>query len=801
MLALFFIAMGVLLEEIALTRVFSVMSWHHFAYLIISLALLGFGAASTHLSVAKRFSTAAFDPQQFVRYALGFAVTTILGFATATKVHFYPVDVYTYGDFSNIYSLALLYGIVGVPFFFAGVCIAYVISRGGSGIHRLYFADLIGAGTGALLGIAAINRLGAESTIYVAAACGALAAWLMAGDSSVRWRRAAFGVVALAALLAGFASRAQIFPVYFPPDKIFRLAMPPHFFEWHVVARVDVLDPVKAPIGFGGALSRAYTPSPDDEIELHGIYQDGGAMTGILKVPDGDVQRLPILGHYLQGAPYVVRPRAERAMVIGVGGGIDVLIALYNGCKQVVGVELNPVVVEVIQERYAEFAGGIFSRPDVELVNAEGRHYLTATQETFDVIQLSGVDTYTALASGAYALAENYLYTIEAMHDYWNHLTPDGILSFSRWLFTPPRETLRLVATEVEALRRLGIENVDRHLIVIRGQEKVGNVWAETLLKRSPFTAEEIAAYRAWAERLQFEILYDPFQPADNFFNTVIRATDAEREAFIRDYPYNIRPVTDDSPFFFDFYRWRALWSPRARTGEGGYYMTKFPLALMILLMSLVQILVLSVLFILGPLVPRGVALRGVAGKRYWFLYFACLGLAFILVEIVLLQKFTVFVGGPVYAMAVTLFSVLVFSGLGSFLGQRVMQRSSRRVVHVLVGIVIGIFVELAFVNTVVPRLMFLPHLARCAVTIVAIAPLALLMGMPFPTGLRLAQQLAGAVTPWAWGVNAVATTIGAVACVLASMQWGFTVSLVAGAVLYLGALATIRPILRLSDA
>ncbi|UCD56561.1 MAG: class I SAM-dependent methyltransferase, partial [Candidatus Hydrogenedentota bacterium] len=414
------------------------------------------------------------------------------------------------------------------------------------------------------------------------------------------------------------------------------------------------MNPLEALPDFGGALSQSYQ---GEEATVQLIYQDGAAPTGMVRVPMGDVSRLHVLDFFLQGAPYVIKHDAERALVIGVGGGLDVLISLFYGTKHVIGVEINPVMVDVVKRRYAASAGWIFDRPDVELLAAEGRHYLTTTDERFDVIQLSGVDTYSALSVGAYVLAENYLYTTEAIQSYWEHLSHNGILSFSRWLFTPPRETLRLVTIELEALRQMGIEEPERHLMVIAGKATYGQYWAETLLKRNPFNEAEVAAYSRWADRLQFEVLYNPFLRQDNAFDRIIRASDMEREILVERYPYDISPISDDNPFFFQFYRWGSLLRPMET--QGGYFITAIPLGLFVLLVSLLQIFVLAVTFIIGPLVPRGTQLRQIRHKGRVLIYFGALGLGFIMVEIALMQKYAVFVGGPIYSMAVTLFAIL----------------------------------------------------------------------------------------------------------------------------------------------
>ncbi len=769
--------------EVSLTRVFSVMTWHHFAYMIISLALLGFGVASTFLTVSPRFSSPGIDEAILAKYALAFCLSSVFGFAAATKVRFYLTDVGNYGDISNAFSLLLLYVLVGVPFFYAGVCIGYLISRAGDAVNRLYFADLVGAGTGALLSVAGINGAGVEATIYGAGLTGGIVALLYARAGGWLLRVGTVAAFGLALLMTVAASRTRIFPVYFPPDKMTHgVAMTPHYERWHAVAKVDILEPSMGLWDFGGILSPQHDPN-HQRARMRAVFQDGGAPTGIVEVPEGDVSKVPTLQYYLQGAPYAIKSRPDDVLVIGVGGGVDVLIALYHHARHVVGVELNPVIAEAVAERFADFAGHVFSRPDVDLVVSEGRHYLTAVDKRFDVIQLSGVDTCTALSLGAYALSENYLYTVDAMHDYWRHLQPEGVLSFSRWLLDPPRESLRLVAIQLEFLRQIGVEAPERHLVVISGGVSTQNAWswAETLLKRGEFQPAELAACREWARKLRFELLYDPYRPRDNAFDRLIRAPVAERQEIIRQHPCNIDPISDDDPFFFHTARWRSLTDP-----EQGILRL---LGLWVPLVSLVQILVLASALIIGPLISQRRRVRQVRHKGRLLVYFAALGLAFITVEISLLQKYAVFVGGPVYAMVVTLFAVLIFSGLGSLLARYVTRLVPHGLTVILLSTGAAIVGEVLFVNHVVPQLMFLPHTLRCLVTVSAVAPVAFLMGMPFPTGLRVAQHLGQPIVPWAWGVNAIATTLGALLSVLVSISFGFTTSLLAAAALYLVAL------------
>ena len=774
--SLFLLSLSVLLTEVCLTRVFSVLSWHHFAYLIISLALLGFGGAGSYLTVARRFADGRVVPARLGGFAWLYALTLSGSILLATRIRFYPVDIVLRGDYSQGLSLLILYALIGVPFFFAGVCIGRLVALAGDRVNRFYLADLVGAQVGAVAGV------------FLAAALGALAACLL-GSGGVRWRTVAYGLTLVgAAAMVVVVARTDLVPVYFPPSKdLFRRENTIDFSKWHVVGRIDATQASPGYWSFGGALSRRYTATPPT---VTGIYQDGAAPTGIMHL-DGDPAEAEILGEYLQGVAYTVRP-ARRALVIGVGGGIDALIAMHHGTREVVGVDLNPVTVDLVARRFRDRAGALWRTGRFDMVVAEGRHWLTATGRTFDVIQLSGVDTYTALSTGAYALSENFLYTREAMRDYWAHLAPGGILSFSRWLFTPPRETLRLVTTQLAMLDEAGVAEPWRHFMVLSGPAYKGrSPWAETLLKAAPFTEAEVGRVRAWAEARGFDVLYDPFDEREGAFDRFIRATPQERSALVAAYPYNVAPTTDDDPFFFQFYRWRSLLGLTSGKGglagsSGGYGITRVPLGLLILALSLAQMVVLAGVFILAPLAMRRRLRTHGRGRLGVFVYFAALGLGFMFIEIALLQTFSVFVGGPVYSMAITLASILVFSGLGAGLARGLRRRTGRRLACVLAGLGVAVLAEMAFLRWVLPDLFGLSLPARWAVTAAAILPVGLLLGMPLPTGLRLLERLDESMRPWAWGVNGFATVIGSLLCVLVSIHAGFTASLVLAMGIYL---------------
>ncbi len=771
-LQVFLLAMSVLVLEVALTRIFSFISFHHFTYLVISIAMLGFGAAGSYLTL--RESDTGISSDEFLArnaWLLGLAI--IAAVVIIPRIHFYPMDIIFYGDYSNLLSLLLIVVLTAVPFFFGGTCIGYIISRAGSSINRLYFADLVGAATGCLLALVLINYGGGIAACFVIAAI----TMFVAALSSTKRRLylgGALVTLALAAVIAG----TECLPLYVPSDKqMFRMEHMVERIKWHVITRLDVTRPIEGYFGFGGCLSDKYKEKGGKPQTVRFIYQDGSNLTGIIQ-PTPTPRETPSLGYYMQGAPYQLKSEAD-ALVIGCGGGIDILIALHHGARHVVGVDVNPQTVELVSETYKDFAGGVFQREDVELVVSEGRHFMGRDQRTFDVIQLSGVDTWSALATGAYALTENFIYTAEAFDQYLKHLKEDGVLNFSRPHLIPPTETLKLAATALEALERMNVKDSFAHLMIISERERPFWVlnWAQNLVKRSPFTRDEVRRVTDWSESLGYDVIYDPFTPRTGELETLIRATPLERETFISQHQLNIRPATDDMPFFFNFTKWRDL-----LVWKG----TKGMLAQLFLLVSLLQVTVLSALFILYPLYKRKTAVSKRGGRTGIVIYFAALGAGFIIIEITLLQKFMIFLGGPAYSMAVTLFTILLSSGIGSFLSRNLSHKPFRLLAFVIPLLILITILHAFFLDRIIANLMGLPLLMRGVAAVLLIAPLGLLMGMPFPAGLRYVDAFRRELNPWAWGINACATVLGSTVCILISSVLGFRAALVIGAAIYL---------------
>jgi spermidine synthase len=783
----FLLAASVLQLQIAITRIFAVLTWHHFTTMIISIALLGYGAAGAYL-MSKKQKNDASNIWKLPKYAALYAYAVIFCFFLVIRVVFEPLNIGK--DNVQVISLIIYFVALSIPFYFAGLCLVTIVSTYSANITRVYFADLAGAAIGSLLSVPAIHFLGATNTVFFVGLMAGIAALLFQIEREQKFNfRQIISVLVLGSIL-GLGFYFDPYLVYPPRSKeLSALANPMEgaqgieWSKWTIVARLDISKSYIGPLlTFGGSISNRFLPIAETRV----VYQDGAAPTSIVR-SDGNVRKLTYLDKLIHSAPYVVQ-RNPKVLIIGVGGGVDVLIGLYNGASHITGAEINSSLVDAVHNRYRQYSGGYFHLPNVDIHPAEGRHFLSSDQKRYDIIQLSGVDTFTALSVGAYSLSENYLYTYEAIQDYLDHLNPNGVVSFSRWHIKPPRENLRLAATMLEAIDQSGAADPQKHIVVLKSDN-----WAETILKRSPFTIQEMERLRQWTAQNDFELLYDPFVPIRNEFNLLLRASPAEREVFYDQYVFDVRPSTDDKPFFFNYYKWSSLFQ---KNQEGGLYNT--PVGLITLAQSLLLILFLALAGILYPLFQSGTIERH--RSVYSVLaYFAALGLGFIFVEIALIQKLIVFLGGPTYSLCITLFSLLLFSGIGSYIAKRWLAEVERRFPVLLLALVLLIVFESFALDLAIRWGLGLSLFARILLAIFMIAPLALLLGMPFPAGIHILDQRKSNWIPLAWGANSFMTVFGSLLSVLLSMQLGFRNVFLIAALIYASGYLVLRPIVQTS--
>ena len=788
-LAVFIISMSVLAYEVMLMRIFSVTHWHHLAYMVISVALLGFGASGTFLSLFQK--TARKHADFFlVLFSLLFSVSLALCLWVS---QFIPFNLFVLiRDWHQFLHLLLYYLVFFVPFVFGAACIGIAFLKFDRHIPRLYGANLLGSGAGALAVIALLYLLKPTSAVR-AISIASLIAPVLAGTNLRRLRLAVIVPCALAgigvALLPLTLSISQYKALSIirgsVGTKILRT-------EWSPLSRIDVVDSPAIKFDPAPGLSFAF----QGEIPpVRGIVIDADAVTVMTHVGD-TIQNARYLDHTSQALPYhlIANPKVA---ILGAGGGSGVLLALLHEGKSISAVELDPTIIRLVKEEYKEFCGGIYSLPQVKLITADGRGFIESSRDRFDMIEIALIGSFGASAGGIYALSENYLHTVDAFKSYFEHLTSGGILSVTHWIQFPPRDNFKTFATAVEALEGVGIPDPGEHLAFIRSW-KTGTL----LVKKSPFTEKEKQIVREFCEERSFDLAYlpgmsrdetnrfsilsDPRRPGISqplYHDACMALLAGDRERLYRDYLFDIRPATDNRPYFFHFFKWKSL--PQLLKIMGRQWA---PWGYVLLIATLVQAALASVVLIIVPLFflrTRTPAAR----KTRRLLYFLCLGLAFMFVEMSSIQKFVLFLRHPIYSTTVVIASFLVFSGFGSLSAKRFMEGANRKAARRLipfVAIVVISLLYLATIGKVFSVLSGLPIAGRIIASIVLLAPLAFFMGMPFPSGLQNVSDRSPTLVPWCWGINGCASVLSTVLATTLAMSLGFGLVMVAAAVLYL---------------
>ncbi len=769
------ISATLLMTELCLTRIFSVVMYYHFAFLAISIALFGLSASGVVAYVARRRLDRLDTDWLLARHSILYAICTIVALFALVRLrvglNYSPRNL---GLMLTIYALATL------PFFSGGLVVTIAISRLASRINAVYAADLIGAAAGCLVLIPLLNQLGAPGVVLTAAAL-ALAAAVLFAPPARRARTAALGAALMVLPILGQATGAAGFDVTdtkgHQGDRVL-------FSKWNSFSRIGVYERTHGE----WSLSAAYKGSlPDTRF----MDIDSAASTPIIHVSP-DLSNAQYLRYELTALAYHLKePRDSKpgftALVIGPGGGRDLVSALVFGARHVDGVEINPIIAnDVMRDRFLDFSGGIYTNPRIRIVVDDGRSFVRRTPDRYDVIQASLVDTWAATAAGAYTLTENTLYTVEAFNDYLDHLTDTGMLTMTRWVF----DGLRLVSLAQAACESRGWDAAPRLAIV--QHDRV----ATFLMKKTPFTRGEVTMLREVSARLGFHVLYAPFETAapsvspamdavegtlPSDYSRLIETTDRAR--FYDEYPQDIRPTTDDRPFYFHTTKlkdqFHVAFGRTMLFGNG----------LSALLTLLAISVALVVLFIVGPLAfSRGARPAGWFG---WLMYFGALGAGFMLIEVSVLQRFVLLLGHPVYSLTVTLFSLLLGTGIGAAWSRRLGERTLRRSTAISIAIValtavVVIVVATPLVSWAIP----FSRALRIAIAVAALVPIGVLLGVPMPAGLRLLSARAPQMVTWAWGINGALSVLGATLAIFIAMNWGFRVTLLSASGTYLIGLA-----------
>lgn len=784
--------------QLVQTRILSFMFWSHVVYLLVYVALLGYGVAGAVAAVLPERMIR--DPRCALYCLVAFALSNVASFAAVMAFAGFSPSAFLLGNGDgNLAGLVSSYALFSLPYFFLGLGLVSVFTIHREEFSALYMYDLIAAAIGCVLFVLLLEPLGAPRLVCVLSCLGLCLAWL--GLSAAR----ALSVVGQAALLTLAAAAAwlvtqpsQLGDPQPSPNKILAASLQADGSDvefahtaWNPVGRLDIYrSRTGKPLHLGFGIS-----GPDSHI----LTYDGDSFTGFrtssTTFPSAqDIEHFAAKRdeRWMEATPYLWHA-AARTLVIGVGGGADLRVAQLNGAREITGVELNRSTIRAMSELLADRNGNIYNLPNTTIHPGDGRSYLMNTDREWDVIHMTGIDTFLASTNGSFVTAENYLYTVEAVKAYWSHLSPRGVYTCVRWFYPAyPRESIRVFSNVLRALHELGVAKPEEHVLVTT----FGAGQALLLLQRSAFTSEQVLAVKQRAAQAAQMIVYaateQPTTAAGLIFDGLARAYAAREEAaFFAQYPYDVSPVYDDRPYFYQYYKpsrlWSGFWQGQQLEGapQHGYW------PYVVLGMVAAQSLALVLLFIFVPLTKwKRTGLQVPAAARH-VTYFASLGLGYMMVELALMQKLALLLGDPIYSIMIVLGAMLTFTGLGSQLSARWSRpREALRVLLAILSCVL--FILTVGLDSVVHAALGQPFWARALLATGVCAAVGLCLGQFFPIGLRQLDQGAQRFIPWAWGINGGFSVLGSIVTIILAMATGFSSVLGLSALVYALGIAVI---------
>jgi hypothetical protein len=749
-----FLSASMLLLELVLIRLFSIVLFSDYAVLGISIALFGLTIGGILVYAASHHFRPEILERKLFAASVFLCVSLLVLPPLLASINFAAVPQQLRPP---------IFVLISVPFIIGNVCLSLLFKRMGASASRLYFFDLAGAAVGCVAAIVLMSLVSLMTAFFTATVLAAAAAAAFAASRRQRAAAAVMLLVGLAAVIVNqrtdlvhvsFNKMGKESGVLFAASNSYsRVTVNSSSPEW-------VLDSLPA------------GPDKDPGFETLGIRIDSHAFTPIIPLK-GDVDELPVMRRDLSSLANLLRPNGT-SLIIGPGGGKDVIMALQHGSK-VRAVEINPIIAnDVMRGKFLDFSGRLYERPDVDLRVAEGRSFIGRDASRYDVINLPLVDTWAATAQGSLFLVENHLYTVEAFEDYLRHVRGGGILTVTRWDF----DGLRLITLFLEASRRLDIADPARNVTVVANRTNDGILLNNYLFSDRPFTEDDLGRVETFAKDNGFIPVYLPGRELGTEHEAYLRSPDPAR--FQANYASDIRPVTDDRPFFFFVTKFHDLLSLRSvgltsRLAGAGISFVFFDIVLLAALSIIVPLLILP-----RPKTPG----RRLAGALS---YFSVLAMAFMFVEIAQVQKFVLFLEHPIYSYSVVLAAILLFAGIGSMISSRI-GPSTRNFFLVAGAAAIGCLGSLAL-NRITAGFLYLPILSKVVWAAAATAPSAIFMGMMLPLGIRrLSAEKADELIPWAWAVNGAVSVLASVLALFVAIASGFTSLLLTGAALYLSA-------------
>jgi len=763
--------LATLLTELVVSRLLSVITWYHLAFVAIAVAMLGAAAGAVAVFVAPD----RFPPQRtatdLARWSGRFAVALAVAHLLSLVI---PVPDGQQWRVMDLVALALVLTVIALPFALGGVVTTLALTRTAAPLGRLYAADLAGAAAGCLLAVLLLDRTNLSTVAFTASAVAAAGTLCFRRAAGLPAGRLAPAMLVMAAVVALANVATEPIRVLYPKNRTVWHQTPLRSL-WNSHAHVLAFPPRSAPAFYWGPGAGAERFTNTESF----LLLDGEAGTPMTEW-DGDPATLEWTSYDVTAIAYHLR-RAGRVAVVGVGGGRDLLTAIWSGSPAVTGIEVNGDVLRLLTDYHRRFTR-LADHSAVTLVHDEGRAFLSRTTDRFDVLQMSLVDTWAATGAGAFTLSENGLYTREAWRIFLDRLTSTGVLSVSRW-FSPIRvsETSRLVALAVQALLDRGVRTPLAHLVLV-SREPV----ATLLVSPTPFGAADLDAVAALAAARGFAVLASPQRQAEDArLDAILRSgSPAELAAATADPIFDYSPPTDSRPFFFNMLKPRAWWSGAPLLDHGVVAGNLRATGTLLAIFAVAAVLVVATIVV--PLVVRGRPALPLPALAASLGYFAVIGTAFMLAQVAFLQRFSVLLGHPTYALVVVLFSMILFAGAGSFWSPSLLGAGGRAFAAwttvlgaalLLVGVTIAPLCAVA---------VAWPLAARIAVVVAVIGPVSVLLGLCFPHGAALVQRRDPAAVAWMWGANGAASVLASIAAVMIAMSFGIEMNLIAAGLGYL---------------
>lgn len=785
LIGIFLISSTTLCLEISLTRYFSISQQYHFAFLVVSIAFLGYGASGSFLSILR--IDPSIDRDKFLSLtSLLFSLTVFLSFFICNLL---PFDLNKMAwDSRQIIFLLFYYILLSIPFLFAGMTLAFAIARTPRLVTRIYFADLFGAGTGALCSILIFLPRGDRGVVLILSFSALIASFLFGFKRSILYKIAILCTAAAAVALFLYSPSWLSFRMSAFKSLPLALRFPQanhRITRWNALSRIDILE--SPAVRYAPGLSLLYDKNLPPQL---GLTIDGDELTAVTGALDLEDESLEFLSSLPSSFPYFLLEN-PRVLILEPKGGLDVLASSFFNASRIKIVESNPLIVQVMEKELASFSGHLYSKEDVTVTVAHSRAALKKEKKSYDLIVFPPESIFAPAGTGLYGFSENYLLTLESFMDILQRLTPQGMAATTLNLIPPPRKEIRILATWIEALEQ-SQKDPSAHLTAIRS-------WGTMsfFIKKTPFSEKEIQTLKDFAERCLFDLVYYPGIMPDevNIHNVFDRAlyhdltlqllSPSKREALYQDYLFQITPVRDNSPFFFNFFKptklkktYRALHQKWLPFLQGEFLVP-------IILIQSVAVAYILIVLPLCAFRKRKKARKGVFPRV--FSYFALIGTAFMFVEITLIQKFILFLGHPLYSAAFIIFSLLFSSGVGSLSSAKLLGKNITRNLRRGLILCAGLIAAYAFILSALNEtLIALGPLTKMLLAFLMIFPLGFLMGIPFPTGIRLLDLQEKRLIPWAWAVNAFSSVVSSVLALLVAFWAGYTLALLLAAGGYL---------------